>query len=81
MNIRQRIVLLITLTFLALSSIGAFAVLQSHGSASEVRSVTEGVVPSAMHSVELQGQLKDVQMAAMSMVAAPDEQTVARTRD
>lgn len=81
MNIRQRIVLLITLTFLALSSIGAFAVFQSHGSASEVRSVTEGVVPSAMHSVELQGQLKDVQMAAMSMVAAPDEQTVARTRD
>lgn len=81
MNIRQRIVLLITLTFLALISIGAFAVFQSHGSATEVRSVTEGVVPSAMHSVELQGQLKDVQMAAMSMVAAPDEQTVARTRD
>jgi len=81
MNIRQRIVLLITLTFLALSSIGTFAVFQSHGSASEVRSVTEGVVPSAMHSVELQGQLKDVQMAAMSMVAAPDEQTVARSRD
>jgi len=81
MNIRQRIVLLITLTFLALSSIGAFAVFQSHGSAAEVRSVTEGVVPSAMHSVELQGQLKDVQMAAMSMVAAPDEQTVAHTRE
>lgn len=81
MNIRQRIVLLITLTFLALSSIGAFAVFQSHGSASEVRSVTEGVVPSAMHSVELQGQLKDVQMAAMSMVAASDEQAVTQTRD
>lgn len=81
MNIRQRIVLLITLAFLALSSIGTFAVLQSHGSATEVRNVTEGVVPSAMHSVELQGQLKDVQMAAMSMVAATDDQAVARTRD
>jgi two-component system chemotaxis sensor kinase CheA len=80
-NIRQRIVLLIALTFLALTSIGTFAVFQSYGSSSEVRSVTEGVVPSTMHSIELMGQLKDVQMAAMSMVAATDEQSIAHTRD
>jgi len=80
MTIRQRITFLIVLTFLALGFIGIFAVMQSRGSASEVRTVTEGVVPSAMASMELMTQLKDVQIAAMSMVAAPDPATVETTR-
>lgn len=72
MNIRHRITMLIVLTFLAMSMIGGFAVYQSRGSASEVRVVTQGVVPSALASAELIGQLKDVQLSVMMIVAAPD---------
>jgi two-component system, chemotaxis family, sensor kinase CheA len=70
MTIRQRILLLIAFSFAALTLIGGFAVLQSRSSSAEVRTVTEGVVPSTLQSVELMGQLKDVQIAALSMVAA-----------
>lgn len=72
MNIRHRITLLVVLTFLAIAAIGGFAVFQSRGSASEVRMVTQGVVPSALASAELVGQLKDVQLSVMMIVAAPD---------
>lgn len=72
MNIRHRITMLIVLTFLAMSLIGGFAVYQSRGSASEVKVVTQGVVPSALASAELIGQLKDVQLSVMMIVAAPD---------
>ena len=72
MNIRYRITLLIVLTFLAIASIGGFAVYQSRGSASEVKMVTQGVVPSALASAELIGQLKDVQLSVMMMVGAND---------
>lgn len=73
MTIRQRIIFLIVLVFAALGGIGGFALYQSQKGAHEVKSVTEGVVPSAIQSVELMGQLKDVQIATLSMVSAPDK--------
>lgn len=79
MNIRQRLILLIALTFAALGSIGAFAVFQSKDSTIEVRSVTEGVVPSALASVELMSQLKDVQIATLAMVSAKEQSEVTQT--
>lgn len=79
MTIRQRLVLLIALTFAALVSIGGFAVFQSKDSTREVRSVTEGVVPSALASVELMSQLKDVQIATLAMVSAKEPSEVTQT--
>lgn len=73
MTVRLRITLLITLTFLALCAIGGFALYQSSRGAQQVKAVTEGVVPSTIQSVELMGQLKDVHIATMAMVSAPDE--------
>lgn len=72
MNIKNRITLLVVMTFLALASIGSFAVFRSKGTANEVKSVTQGVVPSALASAELLGQLKDVQLSVMTLVALPD---------
>jgi two-component system chemotaxis sensor kinase CheA len=80
MTIRQRLILLIALTFGALACIGGFAVFQSKDSASEVRSVTEGVVPSALASVELMSQLKDVQIAALAMVSAKERTEVEQSQ-
>ncbi|NVO06746.1 MAG: Hpt domain-containing protein [Rhodoferax sp.] len=81
MNIRHRITLLVVLTFLAISLIGGFAVYQSRGSALEVRSVTQGVVPSALASAELVGQLKDVQLSVMAIVSAADLKLAAQAED
>jgi two-component system, chemotaxis family, sensor kinase CheA len=81
MTIRQRILLLIALSFFALTLIGGFAVLQSRNSSAEVRTVTEGVVPSTLQSVELMGQLKDVQIAALSMVAADNAELVTQAHN
>jgi two-component system chemotaxis sensor kinase CheA len=78
MTVRQRIVLLIALTFAALAGIGGYALYQSYQGAHEVRSVTEGVVPSTIQSVELVGQLKDIQIATLSMVSAPDASLAAQ---
>ena len=80
MNIRQRLILLIVLTFAALAFIGGFAVFQSKDSSTEVRSVTEGVVPSALASVELMSQLKDVQIATLAMVSAKEQTEVTQTQ-
>lgn len=76
MTIRLRISLLVILTFIAISAIGAYAVFQSRGSAVEVRSVTEGMMPSVLASSDLVGQLKDVQLAAMIMVSETDDKLV-----
>lgn len=75
MTVRQRIVLLIALTFAALGGIGGYALYHSYLGAKEVKSVTEGVVPSTIQSVELMGQLKDIQIATLSMLSAPDAAT------
>lgn len=81
MTIRLRITLLVILTFIAISAIGGYAVFQSRGSAVEVKSVTEGVVPSVLASSDLVGQLKDVQLAAMVMVTETDTQLVTQEND
>ena len=80
MTIRQRISLLIALVFAALALVGGYAVVQARQSAAQVRSVTEGVVPSAMESMALMTRLKDVQIATLDMVAADDAGTVEDAR-
>ena len=81
MSIRQRIIFLFFSTFVAIAIIGGFSVRQSSRNASEVKLVTYGVVPSAMASAELIGQLKDVQMAVMQMVEAPDMEFAKQSRE
>lgn len=76
MNIKQRIVMLVILVFAALAVIGGFAVIQARSNSEQVRQVTEGVVPSAIASVALMTQLKDVQIAVLAMISAPDENQV-----
>ncbi|MFP4891312.1 ATP-binding protein [Paraburkholderia sp. EG304] len=81
MTIRHRITLLVILMLVALSAIGGYAVLQTRNSAANVRQVTQGVVPSALASADLVSQLKDVQLAMMTLVYAPDENMVSQARD
>ncbi|MBW9106574.1 HAMP domain-containing protein [Paraburkholderia phenoliruptrix] len=81
MTIRHRITLLVVLMFVALSAIGGYAVYQTRGSAAEVRKVTEGVVPSALASADLVSQVKDVQIATMTLVYAPDGDMVAQAQE
>lgn len=81
MTIRMRITLLVILTFIAIAGIGGYAMYQSRSSAVEVRSVTEGVMPSVLASADLMGQLKDVQLAAMVMVTENDNQLVAQENE
>ena len=72
MNIRHRITSLIVLAFLAIFSIGGYSIYQSKSNASEVKSVTEGVVPSALASADMVSRIKDVQLAAMVLVSETD---------
>jgi two-component system chemotaxis sensor kinase CheA len=81
MTIRHRITLLVILMFVALSAIGGYAVYQTRHSAAEVRQVTEGVVPSALASADLVSQVKDVQLAIMTLVYAPDGNVAAQVQD
>ncbi|WP_394778365.1 HAMP domain-containing protein [Undibacterium sp.] len=81
MTIRLRITLLVLLTVIALCSIGGYAVFQSRGSAVEVKTVTEGVVPSTLASSDLVAQLKDVQLTAMSIVSEPDNDLARQNSD
>lgn len=80
MSIRHRITLLVVLTFLAIAAIGGYAVFRSRDGASEVKAVTEGVVPSALASADLVSQLKDVQLAAMILASAPDSNILAQAK-
>src|ERR1700731_2796941 len=81
MTIRHRITLLVILMFVALSAIGGYAVYQTRSSASRVKQVTEGVVPSALASSDLVSQVKDVQLATMALVYAPDGNVVAQAQE
>ncbi|ACC72729.1 ATP-binding protein [Paraburkholderia phymatum] len=76
MTIRHRITLLVVLMLVALSAIGGYAVYQTRGSAADVKQVTQGVVPSALASADLVSQVKDVQLATMTLVYAPDANLV-----
>src|SRR5690606_12785679 len=78
MTIRLRISLFVVLTFLAISFIGSYAVFQSRNSALEVRAVTEGMMPSVLASSDLVGQLKDVQLASLSMLNETDAQLMSQ---
>ena len=80
MTIRHRITLLVVLTFFALSAIGIYAVYQTRKSASEVRQVTQGIVPSALASADLVADVKNIQIATMTLVYAPDANTAAQAR-
>lgn len=81
MTIRHRITLLVVLTFFALSAIGVYAVYQTRKSAAEVRQVTQGIVPSALASADLVADVKNIQIATMTLVYAPDANTAAQARD
>ncbi|QCP53185.1 HAMP domain-containing protein [Trinickia violacea] len=81
MTIRHRITLLVVLMLLALSAIGGYAVLQTRNSAVDVRQVTQGVVPSALASADLVSEVKDVQLATMTLVYAPDANMVQQAQD
>ncbi len=72
MSVRVRIVLLLLITLVAMTSIGAYSILQTRRNATAVKVVTENIMPSALASADLVAQLKDVQLAAMSVVTAPD---------
>ncbi|WP_035055263.1 HAMP domain-containing protein [Andreprevotia chitinilytica] len=80
MDIRQRITILVVSTFVAIASIGGYATYQSRGNANQVKLVTEGVVPSALASADLVSQLKDVQLATMNLVSAPDANLVSQIK-
>ncbi|GAB3626676.1 chemotaxis protein CheA [Pandoraea terrae] len=80
MTIRHRITLLVLLTFVALAAIGGYAVYRTRASASQVKQVTEGVVPSALASADLVSQVKGVQLATMTLVYAPDDTVVAQAQ-
>ncbi|AET94486.1 CheA signal transduction histidine kinase (plasmid) [Burkholderia sp. YI23] len=81
MTIRHRIVLLVVLMLTALAAIGGYAVKQTRDSSKEVHQVTQGVVPSALASADLVSQVKDVQIATMTLVYAPDAQIAAQARE
>ncbi len=81
MTIRQRIILLTLLTFAAIAAIGGYAMLQAQRNAADVKRVTEGVVPSTLASADLVAGLKDVQLATMALVFAPDANTLTQAAD
>ena len=72
MSIRQRIILLISLAFVAIAVIGGSSILQSRNNAIAVKAVTEGVVPSALAAGDLVAAIKDVQLTTITMVSATD---------
>jgi two-component system chemotaxis sensor kinase CheA len=79
MTIRHRIILLIVLTFAALAAIGGYAVVKSRAGALDVQRVTAGVFPSALASSDLVAEVKDLQIATMVLVYAPDQNMVAES--
>jgi two-component system chemotaxis sensor kinase CheA len=81
MTIRRRITLLMVFIFAAISAIGGYAIYQSRSSAGEVKAVTEGVVPSALASADLVSELKNVQLATMVLVSAPDQNLAAQAQE
>ena len=81
MTIRHRITLLVLLMFVALAAIGGYATYQARRSAAQVRQVTQGVVPSALASADLVSEVKDVQLATMTLVYAPDANMVSQARE
>ena len=73
MSLRHRIMFLVALTFVAIATIGGYSIIQSRKNASEVKVVTEGVVPSALASADLVSRLKEVHLATVTLATAPDK--------
>ncbi len=80
MSISRRIVLLVLLTFMAIASIGGFAIYQSSNNAAEVKQVTGISVPSTLASSDLVVKLKEVQIAAMTYTTSPDTTLAAQAK-
>jgi methyl-accepting chemotaxis protein len=76
MNIRRRIILLVVLTFSAITAIGGYAILQLQTNASSVKTLTEGVVPATLAAADLVATIKDVQLTTVAMVFASDQHLV-----
>ncbi|MBS1154474.1 MAG: chemotaxis protein CheA [Proteobacteria bacterium] len=81
MNLRHRITLLVGLSFVAITAIGSYSVLESWKNAAEVKTVTEGVVPSALGAADLVAQLKEIQLATATLVTAPDSNIAMQVKD
>jgi len=79
-NIRHQITLLVLAGIFAILAVGGYAIWQSAANAREVRSVTEGAVPSALASADLVSSLKDVQLATMNLLAATDARLADQAR-
>ncbi|NNM52480.1 MAG: HAMP domain-containing protein [Pseudomonadales bacterium] len=80
MSIRQRITLLVILTFITILCIGGFSIDQSYKNAIQVRLVTGQSVPSTLASADLVSRLKDVQLAAMTFTTSPDDSITAQAK-
>lgn len=81
MTIKQRIVLLNILAFIAIIWVGGYALFQSKMNAAQVKNVTGGVVPSAMATSDLISHLKEVQLTTLSLVAEPNKELVLTRKD
>ena len=81
MSIRHRITLLIILSIIAIFSIGGYSIYQARVNAAEVKSVTEGVVPSALATADLVSQVKEVQLIIMSLISETDTNLAVQTKD
>ncbi len=78
MTIRHRITLLIALSIAAIFTIGGYSIYQARLNATEVKKVTEGVVPSALATADLVSQVKEVQLITVALVTAPDSTLAAQ---
>ncbi|CAK0759418.1 hypothetical protein CCP3SC1_300007 [Gammaproteobacteria bacterium] len=73
--------LLVVITFIVIFAIGGFSIIQSRRNADEVKTVTEGIVPSALASADLLSHLKDVQLAEIYLVATHDNSITEQTQE
>lgn len=78
MSIKHRLILLIAISFIAIFAIGGYSIYQSRFNATEVKRVTEGVVPSALSSADLVSRLKEIQLLTMSVVYETDNNLAAQ---
>ena len=78
MSIRHRITLLIILSVIAIFTIGGYSIFQAKINAAAVKSVTEGVVPSALATADLVSQVKEVQLVVMSLISEKDASLAAQ---
>lgn len=81
MQIRHRIIIIVSTAIAALFLIGGFAVLQSKRNEARVGLVTDDIVPSAIASSDLVSNLKDVQLATNNLILANDPKLAAQLRE